>query len=263
MIAGNWINYDGLNLNYGTQKALPEIAGEFGIDGDQRVIEVYLNLAANTIAVGHNLLPVVPTYSTTTNVNANTTTAAAAGIISLTQVMPLQVYDNSAYVTSGAASSQVLYPQLFIESVETRTLIPGTSGTATSLNLGLTTMVTGQASGPSTWIVPVATMLDTSNSYTHFLNVFTPPIMKYIGQTQIIYPNANGAEYLPVSGGAGAGTWATQGVVPVTTTAQSTATGAPLATTGYLTAGAVTGPFAGGLLKIRIRYSMFGSSIPY
>lgn len=263
MIAGNWINYDGLNLNYGTQKTLPEIAGEFGLDGDQRVLEIYLNLAANTVAVGHNVLPAIPQYSTSANINANTTTLAAAGIVSDTLLFPTQVYDNSTYWSSGAAQSGVLNPQLFIESVETRTLIPATGGAATSLNLGLTTLQTGQTSGPSTWIVPIASTMDTANAYTQILNTFTNAIMRYSGQTQFAYPNANGAEYLPLSGGAGAGTWVVNGNVPITTTAQSTATGAPLAQSAFLTAGAVSGTYNGGLLKVRIKYSVYGSSIPY
>lgn len=41
----NWFNNDGLFLQYGTDKAIPELAGEFLSLGSNRIIEVFLDLS--------------------------------------------------------------------------------------------------------------------------------------------------------------------------------------------------------------------------
>ena len=44
MVAGSWMNNDGLYLQFGTQKAVPEVAGDYMSYGSNRVVEVYLDL---------------------------------------------------------------------------------------------------------------------------------------------------------------------------------------------------------------------------
>lgn len=44
MVAGSWMNNDGLYLQYGTQKAVPEVAGDYMSYGANRVVELYLDL---------------------------------------------------------------------------------------------------------------------------------------------------------------------------------------------------------------------------
>lgn len=48
MVTGNWLNNDGLYLQYGTSKATPETAGEFLSYGDNRVVEVLIDLTTLT-----------------------------------------------------------------------------------------------------------------------------------------------------------------------------------------------------------------------
>jgi len=63
MSSGNWLNNDGLYLQFGTAKAVPETAGEYRMPGANRVIDVVINLAT------------LPAFGT-------------AGIISFTEFFP-------------------------------------------------------------------------------------------------------------------------------------------------------------------------------
>src|SRR5208282_1305079 len=49
MVAGNWLKYDGLYLQYGTQKALPEYGGDYIVYGSTRELEVLISLGAMVI----------------------------------------------------------------------------------------------------------------------------------------------------------------------------------------------------------------------
>jgi hypothetical protein len=46
MVTGSWLNADGLMLQYGTQKANPEEAGDYLSYGQTRVAEVYIDLGS-------------------------------------------------------------------------------------------------------------------------------------------------------------------------------------------------------------------------
>jgi hypothetical protein len=245
MSAGNWLNNDGLNLNFGTTKALPEIAGDYVMYGDQREIEVYLNLAPDTVTAGGNVLPGLLQYSTLL-FGSSTTTAAAAGIISETVLFPLQTTTN----TLTGTVSGIITPQLFLESIEVVTLIPMTASSATGINLGLVTAQTGQASGPPTWWVQVA-----PNAGVQLLtgSAFVNSQFTTVGQKVILYPTTQ----IPAAA-AGQGSWLVDGNVPLTTTTVGAASTTPLAQSAFLSAGAVGGTYTGGLLKIRIRYSYYG-----
>lgn len=245
MVTGSWLNNDGLNLQYGTSKALPEIAGDYVMYGDQREIECYLNLAPDTVLVGGNTLPGLLQYSTLL-FGANTTTSQAAGIISLTTSIPLQTSTNTLTGTVSGISS----PQLFLEAIEVVTLIPMTASSATGINLGLVTAQTGQATGPSTWWVQVA-----PNAGVQLLagSAFVNSQFTTVGQKVILYPTTQ----IPAAA-AGQGSWLVDGNMPVTTTTTGAAATTPLAQNAFLSAGAVGGTYTGGLLKIRIRYSYYG-----
>lgn len=47
-MANNWFNNDGLFVQFGTDKAIPETAGEFLSYGSNRVVEVYIDLTTLT-----------------------------------------------------------------------------------------------------------------------------------------------------------------------------------------------------------------------
>lgn len=48
MVAGNWLDGDGLYRQYGTSKAVPEVSGEYLSYGSNRVIEVLIDLTTLT-----------------------------------------------------------------------------------------------------------------------------------------------------------------------------------------------------------------------
>jgi hypothetical protein len=241
MVSGNWLNYDGLNLNYGTTKALPEIAGDFMTYGDNREIEVYLNLAPNTL----NGLPGLLQYSTLL-FGSSSTTAAAAGIISETLLFPLN-NGTSAIPTTG---STPLYPIIYLEQIEIITLIPMVASSATGINLGLVTTQT-QASGASQFVQV------TPNAGTQLLkgSGFTNSLFTTVGQKIVLTPLT--ADSIPAST-AGQGDWLILGNVPVTTIYSNSASTA-LAGSAFLSAGAVGGTYTSGLLKIRIKYCIYGT----
>lgn len=47
-MAQNWLNNDGLFIQFGTDKAIPEVAGEYLSYGDNRVLEVLIDLTKLT-----------------------------------------------------------------------------------------------------------------------------------------------------------------------------------------------------------------------
>lgn len=82
MTAGSWMNADGLYIQYGTQKAVPEVGGDYLSYGETRDIELTLTLA--------NLSTTATIISNTTffplngqvfieSVNVDTEVAAAGG----------------------------------------------------------------------------------------------------------------------------------------------------------------------------------------
>lgn len=240
MSSGNWLNYDGLNLNYGTTKALPEIAGDFMTYGDNREIEVYLNLASNT----QNGLPGLLQYSTLL-FGSSSTTAAAAGIISDTLLFPLN-NNTTAIPTTG---SSPIYPITYIEQIEIVTLIPMVASSATGINLGLVTAQT-QTSGASQFVQV------TPNAGTQLLkgSGFTNSLFTTVGQKIVLTPLT--ADSIPAAT-AGQGDWLILGNIPVTTIYSDSAS-TKLATSAFLSAGAVGGTYTSGLLKIRIKYATYG-----
>jgi hypothetical protein len=48
MVSGSWFNQDGLMLQYGTQKAIPEQGGDYLMYGPNRVMEVVVDLTSLT-----------------------------------------------------------------------------------------------------------------------------------------------------------------------------------------------------------------------
>lgn len=45
MSSGNWVNNDGLPLQYGTSKATPEVTGDYDMPGPNRVLETVIDLS--------------------------------------------------------------------------------------------------------------------------------------------------------------------------------------------------------------------------
>jgi len=84
MVAGNWMNNDGLYLQFGTSKAVPTTMGDFLMPGEWRDIEFTCNLAtgnplatAGTYIMGNTTF--LPTGVFIESVNVSVETAAAGG----------------------------------------------------------------------------------------------------------------------------------------------------------------------------------------
>jgi hypothetical protein len=64
MVGGSWFNNDGLFLQFGTQKANPETGGDYHMPGENREIEVSINLAnLTTTATAQSITTFFPTGS--------------------------------------------------------------------------------------------------------------------------------------------------------------------------------------------------------
>lgn len=100
MSSGSWTNSDGLYIQFGTTKAVPETGGDYKMPGPNRFIEVDINLA--------NL--------TSSTLSASSSTSAPT------------VISNTLFFPEGQGT--------FIEKVELLNVTPG-STTAIALSLGL------------------------------------------------------------------------------------------------------------------------------
>src|SRR6267154_1720585 len=211
MVAGTWYNQDGLYLQYGTQKQVPEIGGDYLVYGETREVEQYIPLVPTQFgspATAGSSPFVVGAAPTTFS---GTGTALQAGIQSLTTLFPLQ----STPLPTGLTSGTIILDrtQLFIEEVTVETIVGATGGT--SLQVGLVT--TSQLPGsPNATFVQV-----TPNAGVQLLGgtAFVTARMATPGQrTSFTLPNTTGLEWdLSTTVAAGGGAW--MGNVPLVTNA--------------------------------------------
>jgi hypothetical protein len=239
MVSGTWFNQDGLYLQYGTQKAVPEVGGDYLIYGETREIEQLIPLVPYQLTTSGQAVP-GPAQTTF----SGSTTAAAAGIQSLTTLVPLQ---QTAPVTTTTSGTLLLSnPQIFIEEVTIEGLVSAAGGT--SISVGLVTDSPGTPNSTFVQVSPNAGVqivngLLTANMVAGQRVSFTQP-----GTTGLVW--SVGAT--PVAGG---GTWV--GInMPLVTNAI-----VPLPASAWLSTVA-TGTFTNGLIKLRMRYTMYGN-IPY
>lgn len=246
MVAGYWVNQDGLYLQYGTQKAVPDVGGDYMALGNNREIEMYISLAGTTFG---NLnqsqqIPALP------NGFSGTTNAIAAGVQSLTTFFPLQ---QTAPVTSASSGNGLIInaPQLYIDQVDLEVLVGANAGTggATGLTgIGLVYVTEAGANSAFAQVAPnagVQLVGATSNAQMGVGKHYT----WYADGTAI------GTASPPT-----AGSWL--GNVPVTTSFANGTSGT-LATTAYVSALATGGTYSGttaaGLLRLRVKYHIYGA----
>jgi hypothetical protein len=240
MVSGFWYNQDGLPIQYGTQKAIPEVGGDYLIYGETREIDQYIPLVPFQLTAAGQPVP-GPAQTTF----SGTTTPAAAGIQSLTTLMPLQI--TAPVITTTGGSLILSNQQVFIEEVTTEGLVSAAGGT--SIAVGLVTTSPGSPSSSFVQVTPNAGVqllngLLTANMAAGFRSTFTQP-----GTTGLNWATG-GATAI-----AGGGTWV--GInMPLVTNAIT-----PLPTSAWLSTVA-TGTFTNGLIKIRVRYTIYGN-IPY
>jgi len=240
MVAGQWYNQDGLYLQYGTQKAVPEIGGDYLVYGETREIEQLTPLVPFQLTASGQPVP-APAQTTF----SGTGTAAAAGIQSLTTLLPLQ--QTAPVVTTTSGTLLLSNPQIFIEQVDIETLVTAAGGTSIAMGLVCTSPGT-----PSSSFVQVA-----PNAGTQIIkNVVMASL---VAGTRITWtsPGATGFLWNNTTNGtvAGGGDWVGINMPLVSNSI------VPLPSSAWLST-IQTGTFTNGLLKVRIRYTVYGN-IPY
>lgn len=259
MVAGYWVNNDGLSLQFGTQKAIPDMGGDYLVYGETREIEQYIPLVPTNWGLGMPAVAAPPTTLTFGSITQ--TTPQSVGIQSFTTMMPLQV---TAPQTASGSALSITNPQLYIEKVELvclQTVAPTTN----TMTVGL--VVAQNQSVPGTYIQV------TPNAGVQIIGATTPLTLNTAVGTAGCYTTFT-TNTAP--GAAFGGTGGTGGGVPVATTGNAGAwvgANVPLVTnTNFDPTGSAqslpqeawistltSGAFTSGLLKMRIKYCVYGN----
>lgn len=248
MVAGYWTNQDGLPLQFGTQKVIPEIGGDFVLWGENREAEWLINLG--TTSYGNSVVqnPALPATASL----SYTGTPIQAGIVSMTTLFPLMppaiTGDSIPPAGSSAGILSILQPHLWIDQVDLEVLVAGNAGTGGGTGLTGLGLVTINPTASPTQFVQVA-----PNAGVQFVGAITQTQIGTVGRHWTWYSDgtAFGTSSPPT-----AGSWL--GNVPACTNAFT-----PLPQNGFLqascTGGTYTGTSAAGLLKLRVRYCYYGT----
>ena len=238
MSTGFWINQDGLPLQFGTQKVIPELGGDYLEYGEQRVVESYIALGATSFSNGGVQFPGL------SNGFTGTGTPAQAGVVSMTTLFPLQ---QTAPVTVANSNGVLSYvnPQLRIDQVDLDCLVSANAGGGGATGLtGIGLALINPATQAFVQVTP--------NAGVQIVGAISNAQMT-AGKHFTWYSDgtAFGTASPPT-----AGSWL--GNVPLVTNAIT-----PLPTNGFLSAvaagGTYSGSSGGGLLKVRIRYTWYGA----
>jgi hypothetical protein len=234
-----WINNDNLPVEFGPDKAIADLGGDYLAYGEQRVFETLINLGATSWGAGGLQNAALPS-----SFSATATSFGAVGIVSPTALFPLQP---TAPVTAANSSGVLNFvaPQLRIEQIDLDCLIAANAGT-----------------GGATGLTGIG--LVTVNPSTHQWAQVTPNAgVQFLGACANARMTA-GAHYTWYADGTAfgtgtpptAGSWL--GNVPLVNNAFT-----PLPAGAYVSAiaagGTYTGSSGGGLLKLRIRYTWYGN----
>ena len=242
MVAGFWLNQDGLPLQFGTQKVIPELGGDYTLWGENREAEFYINLGATSFGNAVVQNPALPSSF------SGTSTPNAAGIVSLTTLMPLQATALSGDAIPPAGNSsgvlQILQPHLFIDQIDLEVLVAANAGSGGATGLtGIGLVTTNPSTGAFVQVTP--------NAGVQLLGACANAKMA-VGMHYTWYSDgtAFGTASPPT-----AGSWL--GNVPAVTNSIT-----PLPTNGFVSAIATGGTYSGssaaGLLKLRVRYNYYG-----
>lgn len=270
MVAGSWLNADGLPLQYGTQKAIPEAGGDYLAYGDTREIELTLNLCApgtgSTLYTGGSTVNTYGGYtaqftSGTSFQGVPTTANFWTGIPSFTTLFPLQTQTVTLSTTSiyGASGIENIYncPQLVIEEVDVYTIIGMTAtGSATGISLGLVYA--------SPYVASSATAQQyiqvTPNAGVQILSSLPNAAFTTAGQRIQV---TKGSVAVGTTGmtSTGSGSWIS-GPVPLCT--NSTLPNGSLPTTAFFSIQSAGGyyalnPSTAGLIQVRVKYHWIGN----
>jgi hypothetical protein len=131
MVGGSWLDNDGLYRQYGTTKAIPEVAGDYLSYGEDREIEITATLSALT---------------------------ATPLIISNTTFMPVGVFIDSVETVVEVASTGASTLSVGLIGLDRSTVASNTGfiATATVGAQGVRTLYTAGVSGAGTYVGAVA-----------------------------------------------------------------------------------------------------------
>lgn len=258
MSTGTWLNQDGLPLQFGTQKAIPEMGGEYLMYGDTREIETYISLAGTTwgAAGSYVQVPALPASF------SGTSTPIAAGIQSMTSLIPLQTVALPAAASSGNGLLLV-NPQIWIDMVELVCLVTANAGTggATGVDIGLAYSTSAGASSAFAQVAPNAAV----QFFSNISNAAMTSGAVYTYRSQNTAGTGGGGLIVSTTANTASITagpvWI--GNMPITTSFANGSSGA-LQTNAFISAlchagGTYSGTTASGLLKLRIRYNVYGN----
>lgn len=244
MVAGFWYNQDGLPLQYGTQKQIPEMGGDYLVYGEYREIEQYIPLVPTQWSSSPAFTVSAPPTSLTFSGSG---TPIQAGIQSLTTEFPLQI---TAPQTASGSALTLTNTQLFVETVELLTL-QTVAPTTNTMTIGLVTTNPGTPSSTFVQVTPNAGFQLVGSSAATGVTVNFSAV-----GTRVLFPTAGttgnvfaGGAVTQTTGNAGA--WL--GNVPLVTNAIT-----PLPQNAWIST-LTNGAFTSGLLKLRVKYWLYGN----
>lgn len=254
MVAGTWYNQDGLYLQYGTQKAVPEVGGDYLVYAENREIEQYIPLVPTTWGNGNPSVAAPPTSLTF----SGTGTAAQAGIQSLTTLFPLQL---TAPQTASGSALTLSNTQLFIERVELLTL-QTIAPTGNTMTVGLVATNPAGGNNPSTFVqlAPnagfqlIGTSAGTGVTLTSNATVGDYVLFNVAGTTGTVFGGG-----VPTATTGNGGAWIGNAPLVTTTFTNLTSTGGQTGPENAWISTLTNGAFTAGLLKLRVRYWLYGN----
>lgn len=253
MVAGNWLNNDGLWLQYGTQKAVPEWGGDYQMYGPWRELEVLISAGAfscGTPAGQANTTALPTSFQGTV---ASQTAAANTGIVSYTTFFPLQPTAPVNAATAGGVLT-ITNPQLMLDQIDIRCLtdltVTGAGTGVTGIGLVVPLPVAG-SNATAAWAQV------TPNAGVQLLGSMVNA--KWVKSAHYIF--LSDATQIGTASGPVAGSWlsaAGKGYqVPLTTLSEAFLPGG-LPNNAYISAivagGQYTGATEGGLMLFSVRY---------
>jgi len=234
MVAGFWYNQDGLPIQYGTQKAVSDTGGDYLVYGETREVEQLIPLVPMQQGSGNTPLIAAPPTSF-----VGTGTFAAAGITSPNVQIPLQI--TAPIVTTTGGNLVFTNTNIFFEEVTVENLITSTGGTSIAVGLA----VTSPGSPNSTFVQA------TPNAGAHLITTLALANMVAGQRVTFTVPSTTGLRWDTATAVGTSGAWL--GNVPLITNAIT-----PLPNSAWISTIA-TGAFTNGLLKLRLRYTIYGN----
>jgi len=157
MVAGNWMDGDGLYRQYGTSKAVPTTAGDYLSYGDTREIEFTLTpstlLTTPAIQANTTIFPSNVLVESVTTVVDNVACAGGTSIsIGLMNLDRSTVISNTAFLAAAviADHTSVGQTKTYTNGVATGGAYLGTVTNLTSNGAYITALVTGTYTGAGT-----------------------------------------------------------------------------------------------------------------